>query len=183
MLTLFIYSFVITFFIKKNINSTSNYNCKEILKNFFKLFIVDFITFIIISIMLEKYDYSMVNLSKEICFKSGEWDKTCYIDDNIALTNLLSIFMIFVAHHFFSIKYVYKIIKNSKKVFPYIFMYIRMILLSVATFFVLLYLYGLFTTYKYMYTITDIIRFITTSSLLTLYIVSTIIYKIKKNKA
>ena len=177
---LVIYPFFISKYIEKY-TITKEPSIKQILKNLCLIILISIISIIPIVYLLNMYDSLIPNSTSDLCTNTGGWTDSCQGDLHTAPILLAVIGLIIIVHHFLSQKFVYKIFEYSKRVFKYIYMYIHMFIIYILNFWLLVYLYGLFTSVHYSSILIVLLLFLVFISPTCLFIISTLIY-VQKNK-
>lgn len=149
---------MITKLISKKITYSETNNYRIIIKNI-GLLILLLLAITLISIpFLQMYESASPNSTSNLCTNTGGWTYTCKGNNSLILY-LIIIGILITIHHIISIKYIFIIFNNCKKIFSYIFMYIYMISLYIFNFWLLIFLYGLMSTI-YFNNIINFIRLI-----------------------
>ena len=174
-----LYPVFLTKLIRKKISINDKNNISEIFKNIVTIVLISIGTILISTPILEMYDKSLPNTSSLVCHSSGGWNHVCTGNNTTALIYFIILGIIFIIHSIVCTKYIFKIFSNSKKVIPYIFMYLYIAALYACQIFLALYLYGLFTTINYSILV-NILRLIVVTIPSVFYLISIHIVKNKQ---
>ena len=155
---LLIYPFLVTRIIRKKVNGNKT-NIVEILKNSFILILLIIGTIILSTPILTLYYENIPSSTSENCINTGGCTYKCNVNNFKYTIYLLIIGLILTIHHIISIKFIYNIFNNCKKIFSYVFMYIYISIIYFFDFILLIYLYGLLVILNYS-TLINILRLI-----------------------
>lgn len=178
---LLIYPYLISLFLSKNIKFIeSNNNFKKIILNILIIALYSSLTLLITYRLYFIYNNAISNDKYLSCNYYG-FTGSCVTTSSKAMFSLLLIGLLIIIHHVLCCFRIYSIFQNSK-IFKYLFMYIHFIVLYIFTIILAILIQGIIVSYTFKSSIFNIIKFLIIIMPETLFLVSTFIKCIKKNK-
>ena len=186
LLMLFLLLVIYPFFITYNMNNHTKIkesSAKEVIKNICFVILVSLIVLVIFYFLIEIYEDYIPSSNSSTCYNTGGWTYSCTGNQYIAAIVLSVMELIMIAHHFIVQRFIYKIFEYSNKVVKYIFMYCYIFIIYILSFWLIMFLFGLFTTIHFNSIFIEILRIIVVFTPTLLFTISLPIYaKKSKNK-